>query len=81
MPKVYLTKQDKLNNELCKLIYGTMKVKQISQRCIAKKLEISQQAFSKKLKKAQFTFLELVEIFEILDIPDKEILTVMKYQY
>ena len=29
MPRVYLTKQDKLNNKLVALIYGAMKVKKI----------------------------------------------------
>ena len=81
MPRVFITKEQQQNNRLAMLIYGTMKVKRITQTTMARQLQISQQAFSKKLKNAQFTFLELVEVFEILGIPDKEILTVMKYQY
>ena len=78
MPRVYLTKQDQFNSRLTSLIYGTMKVKKISQAKMADALEISQPAFSKKLKKAQFMFFELVTIFSILELPDGDVLTVMR---
>lgn len=78
MPRVYLTKQDKLNNKLTALIYGTMKVKHITQTQMAEVLGISQQAFGKKLKKAQFTFSELFMVFEKLELQDEEILSVMR---
>ena len=78
MPKVYLTKQDKLNNRLVSLIYGTMKVKRITQTMMADKLMISQQAFGKKLKRCQFSFADLTTIFETLDMPDEDILSVMR---
>ena len=78
MPRVYLTKQDKLNRKLVTLIYGTMKVKHITQTQMAGVLGISQQAFGKKLKNAQFTFSDLVTIFEMLELPDEEILSVMR---
>lgn len=78
MPRVYLTKQDELNNRLVMLIYGTMKVKRITQTQMARQMEISQQAFAKKLKKKQFTFSDLVTVFDVLEIPDEEILRVMK---
>ena len=78
MPKVYLTKQDKLNNRLTVLIYGRMKVKCITQTQMGEALGISQQAFSKKLKKSQFTFQELVIIFEMLELQDDEILSVLR---
>lgn len=78
MPKVYLTKQDQQNSRLVMLIYGTMKVKKITQSFMAEKLGISQQAFGKKLKRVQFTFADLVTIFDVLDIPDEEILNVMR---
>ena len=78
MPRTYLTRQDKLNNKLITLIYGTMKVKRITQRNMADKLGISQPAFAKKLKKCQFTFAELTTIFEVLDTQDEEIISVMR---
>ena len=78
MPRVYLTKQDELNTKLATLIYGTMKVKHITQAQMASVLEISQQAFSKKLKKAKFTFWELVIIFKELELQDDVIISVMR---
>lgn len=78
MPKVYITREQKLNNKLVTLIYGTMKVKRVTQSSIAKQLGISQQAFALKLKKCHFSFLDLFTIFEVLEIEDKEILSVMR---
>ena len=78
MPRVYLTKQDEFNNRLVTLIYGTMKVKHVSQARIAKRLDISQPAFSKKLRNKQFTYWDLVTIFDELGLEDEQILSVMR---
>jgi predicted XRE-type DNA-binding protein len=78
MPKVYLTKQDKLNNELVALIYGTMKVKHVTQKQIADRLFISQPAFYGKLKKKRLTYEDLVTVFEMLEFTDEQILSVMR---
>ena len=78
MPKVFLTKQDQFNNRLVTMIYGTMKVKKITQTQIARKLLITQQAFSRKLQRAQFTYWELFLIFKELGFSDNEILSVMR---
>ena len=78
MPRVYITKQDKLNDRLVRLVYGTMKVRNITQGQMADKLDISQQAFGKKLKTKRFTYSDLVTIFAELEIPDDEILSVMR---
>jgi len=78
MPKSYITKQEQMNNQLVSMIYGTMKVKRMTQSQMAEKLAITQQSFGKKLKKAQFTYSDLTTIFETLDIPDEDIVKVMK---
>ena len=78
MPKVYLTKTDKLNNDLVALIYGTMKVKHVTQKQIADRLYISQPAFYGKLKRKKLTFEDLVVIFEMLELTDEQILSVMR---
>ena len=78
MPKIFLTKEDALSDRLVMLIYGTMKVKRLTQTYMADKLGITQQAFSKKLKKAQFTHTELITIFDVLETPDEKILSVMR---
>jgi predicted XRE-type DNA-binding protein len=78
MPKIYLTKQQQLNNRLVTLIYGKMKVKRFTQRYMAERLGISQPAFARKLKNCQFTYADLTTIFETLDMQDEEILSVTK---
>ena len=78
MPKVYLTKQDEYSNRLVTLIYGTMKVKHISQASMADVLEISQQAFGKKLKNKQFTYWDLFRIFQVLEFTDEQIVNLMR---
>lgn len=78
MPKIFLTREDALTNKLIVLIYGTMKLKGITHSYMGDILGISQQAFSKKLKKGNFSYLELVSIFDVLEIPDEKILSVMR---
>lgn len=79
MPKVYITKQEQFNNKLVSLIYGTMKVRRVTQSQMGTELGMSQQAFGKKLRgQSPFTFWELHTIFEKLEVPDEEILSVMR---
>ena len=75
MPKTYLTKQEKLNNDLAAWIYGTMRVRRISQSRMAEILGIKQPSFNYKLKHGNFTFPDLTIIFEVLQ-PDAD--TVMR---
>lgn len=78
MPRVYLTRQGELNNRIVKLIYGTMKLKGISQTYLADKLGVKQPSLNRKLKTAHFTFADLATIFEVLELEDEEILSVMR---
>lgn len=71
MPKTYLTKQDKLNNDLSAWIYGTMRVNRISQETMAASLGIKQPSLNYKLRKCTFTFQDLTTIFSVLK-PDAE---------
>lgn len=71
MPRTFLTKQQKLNNELVAYIFGEMKVRRITQQSIADVLGITQPAFSYKLKRGIFSYQDLTEIFGILQ-PDGE---------
>lgn len=79
MPKIYLTRQDKLKEKLVALIYGKMKVMKRTQQYMADKLGISQPAYARKLRVKQFTHEELATIFEELDMQDEEILSVMRF--
>lgn len=75
MPKVYLTKQEKLNEEFYKWLVGSMKFRKLKQRDMAKKLGITQQGFSYKVSSLNFQFSDIVSLFEILE-PDAD--TVMR---
>lgn len=73
MPRVCLTKQQKLNSELSAWVYGQMKVKNISQSKMADAIGIKQPSFNYKLKRGSFTFQDLTAIFSELE-PDAETL-------
>ena len=75
MSKVYLTKQEKLNEEFYKWLVGSMKYRKLRQHDIAKKLGITQQGFSHKMSSLNFQFSDIVSLFEILK-PDAD--TVMR---
>ena len=71
MPKIYLTEQEKLNNELSAWLIGTMKIRGIKQEEAAKALGITQQALSLKLRSKSFKYEDLVCLFGILQ-PDAQ---------
>ena len=73
MPRTYLTKQEKLNNDLAAWIYGTMRVKRISQSAMAEQMGIKQPSLNYKLRHGNFTFQYLAVVFDILQ-PDAETL-------
>ena len=73
MPRVCLTKQQKLNKELSAWVYGQMKVRNISQSKMADVIGIKQPSLNYKLKHGSFTFQDLTAIFSELK-PDAETL-------
>ena len=75
MPKTYITKQEKMNDDLSTWLIGSMKVQRVKQGDVAKVLGISQQALSFKLKQKSFKYEDLVGMFGLLQ-PDAE--TLMK---
>lgn len=74
MPKVYITKQEKLNSDLSAWIYGQMKVQKVSQTKMAKMIGIKQPSLNYKLKHGNFTFEDLAVIFGELK-PDADTLS------
>ena len=73
MPKTYLTKQEKLNNDLTAWIYGQAKVRNVSQKQMADAIGIKQPSLNYKLRHGSFTFQDLTAVFGILE-PDGETL-------
>lgn len=77
MPKTYLTRQDKLNNDLVVWIYGTMRAKKISQQKMAEALGIRQPSLNHKLRHGNFSFLDLTIIFDLLEPDEKDLMRLM----
>ena len=74
MPKVFVTRQEKLNSDLAAYIYGTMRVNKISQETMAERMGIKQPSLNYKLRHGSFTFQDLTAIFDVLK-PDAETLS------
>ena len=73
MPKVYLTEKDRLCGRLARWVYGEMKVRRITQRSIAEKMNISHQALSQKLRKESFDYTDFVFFVKEFQPTDKEL--------
>lgn len=73
MPKAYITKQQKLNEDLAAWIYGEMFVRHISQTKMAEIMGIKQPSLNRKLRQGNFTFPDLAIIFGVLQ-PDADTL-------
>ena len=73
MPKVYLTKQEKLNKDLSAWIYGQAKVRKVTQKQLADAIGIKQPSLNYKLRHGNFTFQDLTAVFSILE-PDNDTL-------
>ena len=56
MPRVFITRQEKLNKELSAWIYGQMMISSSTQGSVAKELGLTQQGLSKKLRRKSFSF-------------------------
>ena len=75
MPKVFLTNEMRLREELAIWICGQLKVNRVSQTNIAKELGITQQGLSKKINRRTFTYDDMLFFFAKFQ-PDQE--TVMR---
>ena len=73
MPKVYITKDEKLNAKLAAWVYGEMKVQHVTQEMIAKERGVSRQAISKKLRTHSFDFDDFTTFVGIFKPDDAEI--------
>lgn len=72
MPRVSLKKDTYMAKDLGKLVYGSMKLNNLSQADMGLKLGITGQWFGKKLKTGDFTYRELLIIFKTLGFSDEE---------
>jgi len=77
MPKVFITRQEKLNKKLTAWIYGEMQVNRVTQQQIADAIGIKQPSLNRKLKKGKYTFEDLTAIFQLLPPDANELLRLM----
>jgi predicted XRE-type DNA-binding protein len=75
MPKVFLTREMRLREELAVWICGQMKVNRLTQLNVARELGITQQGLCKKIKRRTFSYDDMLFFFAKFQ-PDKE--TVMR---
>jgi len=80
MAKVYLTEQDRSNAKLTRWVSGEMKVRRITQRMLAKKMNITHQALSQKLKKNSFSYQDFVFFVKEFQPCDKELRDLIGYE-
>ena len=73
MPKVYLSSQEKLNSRLAAWVYGELKIRQMTQKDLAKEMQISQQALNLKLRIARFTFEDLCTFIRVFEPSDDDL--------
>lgn len=78
MPRVIINRRKYKISDLSKWIWGEMKDRGITQSAMAERLDITQQAFSKKLKAHQFTYSDLLIIFQELEPSNEKIVELMR---
>lgn len=80
MPRGYINAKQYRKTDLIKYLVGEMDAKHISQAQMGRVIGLSQQGFSYKKKTAEFTFTELLLIFNYLKTPDEQIIKLMKLE-
>jgi len=74
MPKVYLNERDRLCSKLSRYVYGEMRIRRITQKEMAEKMNITQQSLSRKLKRESFDFSDFLFFVKEFEPSQKELL-------
>lgn len=74
MPKVYLSEKDRLCSKLSRYVYGEMRIRRITQKEMAEKMNITQQSLSRKLKEESFDFSDFLFFVKEFEPSQKELL-------
>lgn len=77
MPKAYWTKEQRQQAHFSAWLFGCMKVNHVTQEQLAKRLGLSQPGLSQKLKKQNFTYDDLLVIFDVFKPDQKELDTLL----
>lgn len=78
MPRVKALKKTYMPKDLRRYISGEMKDANITQEQMGRELNLTQQSFSHRLKEANFTYMQLVTIFQKLGSSEEDIIKMMK---
>lgn len=79
MPKVLpLGKTERKKEEFRKWIKGKRSAESVTEEMLGKKLGISQQAAGQKMRKSQYTYTDLLILFQAVNATEEEILKMMK---
>lgn len=78
MPKVYLTKEDRIKSKIGAWVVGQLYKEHKTFADLGEILGITRQAACYKARNNSFSYLDMVLIFENLGTPDNEIAYVMK---
>lgn len=73
MPKSYITREQRQQAHFSAWLFGAMKTAHITQEQLAKRLGLSQPGLSQKLKKQNFTYDDLLVIFDVFKPDQKEL--------
>lgn len=73
MPKSYYNEFDRRADKLQAFIYGQMKLKHLTQEKMADELGMSRQSFGYNLSHLSFNPLELMRVFNALEVDEEEV--------
>ena len=78
MPKVYITKEQRLSARLAEWVYGQMKMQRITQKEIANRRGMSQQAIYNKLQRRSFDFEDFICFVDLFHPDDDQLRKLVK---
>lgn len=78
MPRIKALKTEYMANDLGAYIKGVMWRQQVKEQDMADALGITQQAMSYKIRQNSFTYKDLLIIFRELQVPDEEIVRLLR---
>lgn len=79
MPKVLpLGKTERKKEEFRKWIKGKRSAEDVTEEMLGKKLGITQQAAGRKMRESQYTYTDLLILFQAVNATEEEILQMMK---
>ena len=78
MPKVIINKHEYKKQNIGSYVFMWLRRAGKYEKDLAPELGISQQGLSHKIRNNSFTYSDMLTVFDYLDVPDEEILQVMK---